>query len=73
MGNAFELHAKWNASGCDSFMYWLFCDQHKGWVELRTKETPMHRQQAILGCLWEKWGFQDYTQCTIYMVDSAIL
>ena len=25
VGNACESHAKWNASGCDSFIYWLFC------------------------------------------------
>ena len=28
VGNACESHVKWNASGCDSFMYRLFCEQH---------------------------------------------
>ena len=28
VGNACESHVKWNASGCDSFMYRPFCEQH---------------------------------------------
>jgi hypothetical protein len=32
-------HQKWNAQGCDSFMYRVFQDEHPTWTERITKDT----------------------------------
>ena len=42
VGHSCQIHAKWNAHGCDSAMYRLFLEQHgEEWGELISKQTLM--------------------------------
>ena len=37
--DACQKYTKWNAHGCDSFMYRLFCEHQEEWAELITIDT----------------------------------
>jgi len=44
IGTACQSHQKWNAEGCDSFMYRLFQEEHSAWTARITKDTLMSQK-----------------------------